>query len=118
MANFGTWLFTKLKGEFVGEDANGNRYYQARSKKTRPLYHRRRWVIYKGEENPLTIAPEWYPWLQYLVDEPLAPLNRPWLKTAPAANETGTASAWFPDGDPRALGQRPAATGDYTPWTP
>ena len=25
---FGTWLFTKMRGELVGTDSDGNRYYQ------------------------------------------------------------------------------------------
>ena len=25
---FGTWLFTKMRGELVGSDAQGNRYFQ------------------------------------------------------------------------------------------
>lgn len=117
MASFGTWLFTRFKGELVGQDANGNRYYQARSRGTRPLYPRKRWVIYNGAPNPLTIEPRWYPWLQYQIDQPLDPVLQPWAVPQPP-NETGTAFAYFPDGDDRAGGQRPAATGDYHAWKP
>jgi len=43
---FGTWLFTKMRGELVGTDAEGNRYYHEK----RPIPGRRckRWVMYNG----------------------------------------------------------------------
>lgn len=33
-------------------------------------------------------------------------------------NMTGTADAYRPKGSQLSWGQRPAATGDYVPWTP
>ena len=33
-------------------------------------------------------------------------------------NLTGTAAAYRPKGSQLSWGQRPAATGDYVPWTP
>ena len=42
---FGTWLFTKMRGDFVGTDSDGNRYYQ--DKRMIPgMRRRKRWVIY------------------------------------------------------------------------
>ena len=34
------------------------------------------------------------------------------------ANMTGTPAAYRPSGSTLASGRRPAATGDYQPWTP
>ena len=47
----GTQLFTFRRGQKVGEDAQGNRYFQTRDGK-------RRWVIYNGETEASRIAPE------------------------------------------------------------
>ncbi|TBR30161.1 MAG: NADH:ubiquinone oxidoreductase subunit NDUFA12, partial [Reyranella sp.] len=38
----GTWLFTKMRGELVGTDAEGNRYFQ--DKRVVPGMRRKRWV--------------------------------------------------------------------------
>jgi len=50
----GTWIYTWLKGELVGVDSFGNRYYRERHRQ--PLKRgggrdsrERRWVIYQGE---------------------------------------------------------------------
>ena len=48
MASIGTRLLTWWKGEFVGTDEFGNRYYTERGKQYRS-WRRRRWVVYDGE---------------------------------------------------------------------
>ena len=45
-ATIGTAIFTSRKGEEVGTDAAGNRYY--RSKNVKDGQRERRWVIYDG----------------------------------------------------------------------
>ena len=46
-ATFGTLLWTRWRGQYVGEDEFGNRYY--RTGKIDPrLGFERRWVIYNG----------------------------------------------------------------------
>ena len=49
MIDFGTWLYTKLRGEHVGTDQQGNRYYRRKkpSGRVATLMHERRWVLYK-----------------------------------------------------------------------
>ncbi len=42
----GTWLFTKMRGELVGTDAEGNRYFQ--DKRIVAGMRRKRWVMYNG----------------------------------------------------------------------
>ena len=50
---FGTQVWTKLYGEFVGEDEFGNRYYRTRGGKIDPnLGFERRWVTYNGLRKP------------------------------------------------------------------
>jgi NADH:ubiquinone oxidoreductase subunit len=111
---WGTKLFTWRFGNAVGKDDAGNIYYQD---KKNP---RRRWVIYDGNNDGSRVPPAWQLWLKgtidELPDEALPPIRK-WQKE-PIPNLTGTMAAFRPDG---ALGSgkvRPAATGDYQPWTP
>ena len=111
-ATWGTKLFTWRFGDKVGSDDAGNVYY--RSKKGR------RWVIYAGDNDGSNVPPGWNLWLKGSIDElpdKALPPRRSFEKP-PAKNMTGTMAAFRPDG---ALGSgriRPAATGDYQPWTP
>lgn len=110
---WGTRLFTWRKGEFVGEDEFGNRYYSERN-------GRRRWVIYNGEAEASKVTPEWHGWLHYTFDKPPVEESyrpRPWEK-GHRPNLTGTPQAYRPEGSTLASGRRPPATGDYQPWTP
>jgi len=111
-ATWGTKLFTWRFGDKVGSDDAGNVYY--RSKKGR------RWVIYAGDNDGSNVPPGWNLWLKGSIDElpdKALPPRRSFEKP-PVKNLTGTMAAFRPDG---ALGSgkiRPAATGDYQPWTP
>src|ERR1039457_6225176 len=68
---FGTQLWTKLYGEFVGEDEFGNRYYRTRKGKIDPtLSMERRWVIYNGIAEASMVPPSWHGWLHHTVDVP------------------------------------------------
>jgi len=113
----GTLLYTKLKGELVGRDAFGNRYYRERR---RPAGRRRkRWVWYAGDPEASKVPPEWHAWLHYTVDEVPSEdrPRRPWQKEH-QPNLTGTAYAYRPPGHALEGGHRAKATGDYEPWTP
>ena len=109
----GTQLFTARKGVKVGEDDQGNRFYQTRDGK-------RRWVIYNGESEASRVSPDWHGWLRYTLDEPptVQPLPRRAWEKDHLPNLTGTPMAWRPSGSLAAEGKRPAATGDYQAWTP
>jgi NADH:ubiquinone oxidoreductase subunit len=121
----GTRLFTWLKGELVGSDSEGNRYY--REKRHRPLRRgggrasrERRWVIYKGEVDASRVPPEWHAWLHHTVDEVPKDAERakyPWQKEH-QPNLTGTPQAYRPPGSVLRGGERPRATGDYEAWIP
>ncbi|MGF1605785.1 MAG: NADH:ubiquinone oxidoreductase subunit NDUFA12 [Rhodothalassiaceae bacterium] len=109
----GTTLLTRRKGHKVGEDAQGNRYYQTKDGK-------RRWVIYKGENEATRVPPDWHRWLHHTAAEPpsQAPLpHKPWEKEH-IPNLTGTAQAYYPAGSLHARGQHAPATGDYEAWQP
>ena len=109
---FGTRLFTKRKGVQVGEDDQGNVYYQEKDGK-------RRWVIYKnGPIEASRVPPEWHGWLHYTVDvSPVdqAPEVKSWEKDH-VPNMTGTMAAYMPEGAKG--GQRTKTASDYEAWRP
>ena len=110
-ATLNTRFHTMRHGRKVGEDEQGNTFYQSRDGK-------RRWVIYKGEAEASRIAPEWHGWLHHTWDAPPteAPLPRkPWEKPH-VENLTGTAAAYVPPGSIRR--PEPAARRDYEAWAP
>jgi NADH:ubiquinone oxidoreductase subunit len=118
---FGTQVWTRLYGEFVGTDEFGNRYYRTRGGKIDPtLGFERRWVIYNGLAEASKVPPLWHGWLHQTVDVP-PPLDKtkphPWEKPH-RPNLTGTPYAHRPSGSTLAQGRRPKATGDYKAWTP
>jgi NADH:ubiquinone oxidoreductase subunit len=112
----GTRLFTWARGQLVGTDQDGNRYYTER--KAVPGRRQRRWVLYKGKVEASRVPPEWHAWLHYTTAAPLAQsADKPWVKPH-EANLTGTSAAYLPPGHDRRGGVRPAATGDYEAWQP
>jgi NADH:ubiquinone oxidoreductase subunit len=116
-ATFGTALSTALRGQEIGQDAEGNRYFQAKKQENGFF---RRWVIYKGSNDSSRVPPEWHGWLHSTIDLPPAealPAPRAWEKPG-TVNLTGTAMAYKPSGSIEAGGVRAAATGDYNAWSP
>ncbi len=106
-----TQIYTWLKGEPVGEDEQGNTYYQSRDGK-------RRWVIFNGEAEASRVPPDWHGWLHHTFDDPptRAPLvHKPWEKPH-HENLTGTARAYLPKGSIRR--PRPVERQDYEAWRP
>ena len=104
---FHTWR----RGVKVGEDEQGNVYYQSRDGK-------RRWVIYNGEMQASRVPSEWHGWLHHTWDQPPteAPLrHKPWEKPH-VENPTGTALAHAPAGSIRRAA--PVARRDYEAWQP
>lgn len=112
-ATVGTALHTKLNGERVGADDQGNVYF--RSKKGD-----RRWVIYDGSNDASRVPPEWHSWLHHQIDglpDQALPPPPKFLKAA-TPNLTGTSAAYRPTGSLERGGRRQAASGDYQAWTP
>lgn len=106
-----TQLFTWRKGQKVGEDAQGNIFYQTADGK-------RRWVIFNGEAEASCVDPDWHGWLHHTfkeapTDRPLA--HKPWEKPH-LENLTGTALAYAPAGSLRR--EKPADRSDYEAWSP
>ena len=119
----GTRLYTWLRGEEVGRDGAGNRYFREKGGgrvHKDSLRRERRWVIYQGEVEASRVPPEWHAWLHHTSDEippPEGPAKYPWQKEH-QANLTGSAQAYRPPGHTLSGGRRAKATGDYEPWIP
>lgn len=110
-ATFNTLLYTRRKGQKVGEDEQGNTFYQTADGK-------RRWVIFNGEIEASRISPDWHGWLHHTFDE--CPADRPLVHKAwekpHIENLTGTALAYAPAGSLRRAD--PADRRDYEAWSP
>lgn len=106
-----TQLFTARRGVKVGEDAQGNIYYQTGDGK-------RRWVIYNGEMEASRVSPDWHGWLHHTWDKPPteAPLRRKAWEKPHQENLTGTPAAYAPPGSIRRA--EPVARTDYEAWQP
>ena len=117
-ATIGTSVFTSLKGEQVGTDAAGNRYY--RSKNVKDGQRERRWVIYDGANDASKVPAEWHGWLHGSgedVPESFLPAPRIW-EADYTPNATGSAGAYLPSGALERGGRRARASGDYEAWSP
>ena len=122
-SSLGTRLYTWLKGQEVGRDAFGNRYFREKGGgRVHPdsIRKERRWVLYEGEPEASRVPPEWHAWLHHTTNEVPpegGPPKRPWQKEH-KPNLTGTAEAYRPPGHFLKGGRRAPATGDYEPWRP
>jgi NADH:ubiquinone oxidoreductase subunit len=106
-----TQLFTWRRGVAVGEDSDGNKYYETRDGK-------RRWVIYDGLAEASRVSPEWHGWLHHTFDEPPNKVlmeHMVWEKPH-QENLTGSNAAYAPAGSMRKA--NPAEQRDYEAWQP
>jgi NADH:ubiquinone oxidoreductase subunit len=115
----GTRLFTWFKGDHVGTDSQGNRYF--RERKTAAGRRQKRWVLYRGEAEATRVPPDWHGWLHHTTEQPPPPqglpTQKPWQRPH-EANMSGTPLAYRPPGSTVGSGHRPRATGDYEAWQP
>ena len=125
-ATIGTSLFTARRGEHVGTDAQGNKYYRAKNKRenlaTAGSYsaRERRWVIYNGANDSSRVPAEWHGWLHGAgedVPESFLPAAKIW-EIDHSPNATGTHQAYRPQGALERGGKRARAVGDYEAWSP
>ena len=107
----GTQIFTARKGVRVGEDSQGNVFYETRDGK-------RRWVIFNGEAEASRVDPDWHGWLHHTWDEPptKTPIKHKTWEKPHQENLTGTMAAYAPPGSIRR--GTPGEARDYEAWTP
>jgi NADH:ubiquinone oxidoreductase subunit len=106
-----TRYYTWRNGVRVGDDEQGNIYYETRDAK-------RRWVIFNGEAEASRVNADWHGWLHHTFKD--APSKKPlahksWEEPH-QENLTGTAMAYAPAGSLRAA--NPANRSDYEAWKP
>ena len=118
--HFKLWKLTS-GSKYMGQDAFGNKYYEAAPRKG---YKRtRRSVDYNGAPEASKVPPEWHGWLHHqtdvypTLDDSAKSFRRPWQKPY-APNPTGTDQAYMPPGHQLKGGKRAKASGDYEAWTP
>jgi NADH:ubiquinone oxidoreductase subunit len=125
-ATIGTLLFSGRKGQHVGTDSAGNKYYRERSPKRAAAptgsYTSlgKRWVIYSGSNDASRVPSEWHGWLHGTYDdvpESHLPPPKVW-EVDYTPNATGTPAAYRPQGALERGGQRASAVGDYEAWSP
>ncbi len=117
-ATLGALFDIGRRASLVGEDEQGNRYFEEKkaSLEGRP----RRYVIYKGYAEPSRVPADWHGWLHHTFEKP--PTEEPfrlkaWEKPH-RPNLTGTIHAYRPSGSLASGGERAKATGDYEAWRP
>jgi NADH:ubiquinone oxidoreductase subunit len=118
-ATLGALFDIQRRGVLVGEDDQGNRYFEER----RPSLEgrRRRSVIYNGLAEGSRVSPDWHAWMHHTVADPpdlsrQAP-RRAWEKPH-LPNQTGTVRAYRPKGSLARGGVRATAASDYEAWKP
>ncbi len=106
-----TQFYTWLKGVRVGEDEEGNVFYETRDGK-------RRWVIYNGYVEASRVSADWHGWLHHTFKEPPSkkPMTHKTWEKPHQENLTGTAAAYAPAGSIRVA--QPADRSDYDAWQP
>jgi NADH:ubiquinone oxidoreductase subunit len=117
-ATIGALYDISRRGVLVGEDDQGNKYYQERkaSLDGRP----RRWVVYNGVVEASRVPVDWHGWLHHTFEDPptVAPFKTKSWEQPHMPNMTGTVAAYRPPGSLERGGRRQKATGDYEAWTP
>ncbi|PYG27080.1 NADH:ubiquinone oxidoreductase subunit NDUFA12 [Pelagimonas varians] len=106
-----TVLYTRRNGVKVGEDEQGNVYYQSHDAK-------KRWVMFNGEVEASRVSPDWHGWLHHTFDDRPGDKelsHKAWEKPH-QENVTGSALAYAPSGSLRAAA--PADRSDYEAWSP
>ncbi|SFI59157.1 NADH:ubiquinone oxidoreductase subunit NDUFA12 [Jannaschia pohangensis] len=109
--SFGTALWTRRFGTRVGEDADGNVYFNNAD-------DTRRWVHYVGENDASNVPPDWFGWLHHTFALPPTKdpiVHKTWEKPH-QPNLTGSAAAFARPGSLRRADPKPAS--DYEAWTP
>jgi len=121
----GTRLFTWFRGELVGTDQFGNRYYREKGKRPRERgggrrSREKRWVMYNGVAEASKVPALWHAWLHHTISDVPTDAGKKryaWEKDH-QPNLTGTPLAYRPRGSVLRGGPRAPSTGDYEPWQP
>lgn len=120
-ATWGTSLtLWRAKARRVGEDEQGNAYYEEGGKPSFPDGRRRRWVIYHGVAEASRVPPDWHGWLHHMWEEPPTELPLPLKKFEKLhlPNMTGTPLAYRPAGSLARATNTGRRHEEYDAWSP
>ncbi|MEM9495529.1 MAG: NADH:ubiquinone oxidoreductase subunit NDUFA12 [Pseudomonadota bacterium] len=119
-ATFGTSFTLWRRGaRKVGEDEQGNRYFEE-AKASGSDGQKRRWVVYHGVAEASRVPPDWHGWLHHTFEEPptVAPLPRRDFEKDHLPNMTGTPLAYHPKGSLSHADGPGRVEKDYDAWSP
>lgn len=110
----------RRKARKVGEDEQGNVYYEEGADASFSDGRKRRWVVYHGVAEASRVPPDWHGWLHHMWDDtptdapmPLKKFEKPYLP-----NMTGTALAYRPKGSISRATEPGSVDDTYEAWTP
>ncbi len=108
-ATLGALFDIGRRGALVGNDEQGNRYYEERQASLEG--RKRRYVIYSGLAEASRVSADWHGWMHHTVAEPptVAPLKRQKWEKPHQPNLTGTVRAYRPKGSLARGGVRAAS---------
>ena len=116
-ATIGALIDINRRGAFVGEDEQGNRYFEERKPSLEG--RKRRWVIYSGLAEASRVSADWHGWMHHTVDDPpKTSLKKHAWELPHLPNQTGSVRAYRPKGSLARGGERAASSADYEAWTP
>ena len=117
-ATLGALWDIKRRGVFVGQDDQGNQYFEERKPSLEG--RKRRWVIYNGLAEASRVSADWHGWMHYTIADPptTKPLKRQAWEKGHVPNLTGTVRAYRPKGSLARGGERAASSADYEAWKP
>ena len=115
--SFSMW---KAKARFVGEDQQGNKYYEEGGEGSFSGGGKRRWVVYHGVAEGSRVPPDWHGWLHHMWDEPptVAPLPLKKFERQHLPNMSGTPLAYRPKGSLARVDGAREVDQDYEAWSP
>jgi NADH:ubiquinone oxidoreductase subunit len=117
-ATLGALFDIGKRAELIGEDDQGNRYFEER--KPTLEGRKRRYVLYNGYAEPSRVPPDWHGWLHHTFEVP--PTIEPFLlqswELPHQPNLTGTVFAYRPKGSLAAPIQDKKKNIGYEAWTP
>ncbi|WOI54583.1 NADH:ubiquinone oxidoreductase subunit NDUFA12 [Parvularcula sp. LCG005] len=110
----------KRGARLVGEDVQGNRYYEESKPGSFSGGGKRRWVVYHGHADGSRVTPEWNGWLHHTFDEPPTLENLPVKKFEKPylPNMTGTPMAYHPKGSLSHSAEKGKVAEPYEAWSP
>jgi NADH:ubiquinone oxidoreductase subunit len=117
-ATLGALFDIGKRATLVGEDDQGNRYFEER--KASLEGRKRRYVIYKGYAEPSRVPADWHGWLHHTFEAPptIEPFRLHAWEKPHQPNLTGTVFAYRPKGSLVSVKRGEKKALGYQPWTP